>query len=237
PQISRSGQIRVRVLSGDDYLRKLETRLAQAGDKAGRMGRLLEQTQVQLRHMQTALSGGDANGDVDLRDPLFDVQRLGGDSRELARDLASLCESLLYSQLDTRAGPLMRAMDQALSQQTVRSFDPAPWMQLSSDYDQGTLGQANLGADLLKLVRLSLAVSEEHTVALSDALKNGQGLPASEALAQAYAESQSASEAIETLLTRLGEWDNFQSVLTLTRDIIKRQRNVHERTRKFAEGK
>ena len=42
---------------------------------------------------------------------------------------------------------------------------------------------------------------------------------------------------VDKLLTRLGEWDNFQSVLTLTRDIIKRQRNVRERTRKYAEGK
>ncbi|MFT4647024.1 MAG: hypothetical protein ACI9X4_000230 [Glaciecola sp.] len=237
PQTSRSGQIRVRVLSGDDYLRKLETRLAQAGDKAGRMGQLLEQTQGHLRNMQTALTGDGTDEDVDLRDPLFDVQRLSGDSRELARDLASLCESLLYSRLDSRAGPLMRAMDEALAQQTNRSFEAAPWLQLAADYEQGSLGQANLGADLLKLVNLSLAVSETHTVALSEALKNGAGLPAAEALAKAYTAGQAASEAIETLLTRLGEWDNFQSVLTLTRDIIKRQRNVHERTRKYAEGK
>ncbi|MCA9000685.1 MAG: hypothetical protein KDB61_02095 [Planctomycetes bacterium] len=237
PQVSRSGQIRVRVLSGDDYLRKLETRLAQAGEKAGRMAQLLEQTMTQMRHMQTALGGDGADGDVDLREPLFDVERLSGNGRDLARDLAGLCESLLYSRLDGRAEPLMRAMDASLSAQLDRSFDPAPWQRLALDYEQGTLGQAGLGADLLQLVELSLQVSEQHTNRLADALKNGAGLPAAEALTLAYGEAQGAQEAIERLLTRLGEWDNFQSVLTLTRDIIKRQRNVRERTKKFAEEK
>ncbi len=237
PQISRSGPIRVRVLSGDDYLRKLETRLAQAGDKANRMSQLLEQTQSHLRNMQIGLGGDGSDEDVDLRDPLFDVQRLGGDSRELARDLAGLCEGLLYSRLDSRAGPLMRAMDEGQARQTVRSFDPAPWLDLVAAYDGGQLGQANLGADLLKLVGFSLEISEQHTARMSEALKNGAGLPPAEALALAYAEGQAANAAIDKLLTRLGEWDNFQSVLTLTRDIIKRQRNVRERTRKYAEEK
>ncbi len=237
PQVSRSGPIRVRVLSGDDYLRKLETRLAQAGDKANRMAQLLEQTQSQMRNMQMGLGGDGSDGDVDLRDPLFDVQRLGGDSLELARDLASLCEGLLYSRLDSRAGPLMRAMDEKQARQAARNFNPAPWLDLIAAYDQGQLGQASLGADLLKLVGFSLEISEQHTAAMSEALKNGAGLPPAEALALAYAEGQAASAAIDKLLTRLGEWDNFQSMLTLTRDIIKRQRNVRERTRKYAEEK
>ena len=44
-----------------------------------------------------------------------------------------------------------------------------------------------------------------------------------------------AVEQLDALTTRLGEWDNFQSVLTLTRDILNRQKNLTERTRKFAE--
>ena len=44
-----------------------------------------------------------------------------------------------------------------------------------------------------------------------------------------------AVEQLDALTTRLGEWDNFQSVLTLTRDILNRKKNLTERTRKFAE--
>ena len=39
---------------------------------------------------------------------------------------------------------------------------------------------------------------------------------------------------IESLLERLSEWENFQSILTLTRDILNRQKNLTERTRQFA---
>ena len=40
--------------------------------------------------------------------------------------------------------------------------------------------------------------------------------------------------ATERLLELLAEWDNFQSVLSLTRDILNRQQNLLERTRPYA---
>jgi hypothetical protein len=43
-----------------------------------------------------------------------------------------------------------------------------------------------------------------------------------------------AQKQIEELLGRLAEWDNFQSVLSLTRDILNRQKNLRERTKDAA---
>jgi hypothetical protein len=42
---------------------------------------------------------------------------------------------------------------------------------------------------------------------------------------------------IDALLERLAEWDNFQSVLTLTRDILNGQKTLNERTRQAAKDK
>ena len=42
---------------------------------------------------------------------------------------------------------------------------------------------------------------------------------------------------IERLLELLAEWDNFQSVLSLTRDILSRQKNLQERVRQYAQEK
>jgi hypothetical protein len=39
---------------------------------------------------------------------------------------------------------------------------------------------------------------------------------------------------IELMLELLAEWDNFQSVLSLTRDILNRQKNLSEQTRQYA---
>jgi hypothetical protein len=39
---------------------------------------------------------------------------------------------------------------------------------------------------------------------------------------------------VEKLLEMLAEWDNYQSILSLTRDILNGQKNLSERTREYA---
>ncbi len=234
-QTTKSSLLRVRVVTGDEYLRKLESRLAQAGDAAGKLSQLILRTQTDLSNLQTALQDDPQSlDDISLSYPLFDVGRVEGDARELARDLAALTENLLYARLDPRAEKLLGAMDGFLATQSDRSFDPAPWASLAAGYEKGQYGQADLAGDLLDLVGLSLTLSETHALAMRNALENSAGASSMDALTLAYLEGQKASRTIEELLTRLGEWDNFQSVVTRLRDIIKRQRTVHERTREFA---
>jgi len=234
-QTARTAPIRVRVLTGDEYLRKLESRLAQAGETAGKLGVQLERVRGTLAAAQTVLQDDPGSGDaLELSDALFDVQRLAGDGRQLARDLAGLAENLLYARIDPRADGILAAMDGFMALESTRAFHPEPWRTLAQDYATGRFGQADLAGDLLELVGLALQLSEGDAPAIGSALENSDGAPAAEALALAYLETQNTARTIEALQTRLGEWDNFQSVLTLTRDIIKRQRNLHERTRKFA---
>ncbi|MEZ5975528.1 MAG: hypothetical protein R3E96_12010 [Planctomycetota bacterium] len=111
---------------------------------------------------------------------------------------------------------------------------PAPWIELADSYAAGRLGNADIGGDLVNLVRLALEVSEFQAPALTEALQNAGAPFNAEALALARQRLAAVTQTVDALVTHLGEWDNFQSVLTLTRDIIKRQRNLHERTRKFA---
>ena len=42
---------------------------------------------------------------------------------------------------------------------------------------------------------------------------------------------------LEDLLDKLAEWDNFQNILALTRDIRNRQKAVRERTQQFMSEK
>ena len=41
---------------------------------------------------------------------------------------------------------------------------------------------------------------------------------------------------MDRLTGELGEWDSLQSVLSLTRDILSRQKNLKERTRQAADS-
>ncbi|MEZ6005921.1 MAG: hypothetical protein R3F33_17290 [Planctomycetota bacterium] len=235
PQESHTSPTRVRVVSGDEFLRKLESRLAQAGDTAGKLNALVERLRGQLALLENSLQDDPQNlAQADLGTVLFDTERLTGDARELARDLAGHAEGFLYTRLDERAEALMRAMDQNLASQASRAFVPAPWIELADSYAAGRLGNADIGGDLVNLVRLALEVSEFQAPALTEALQNAGAPFNAEALALARQRLAAVTQTVDALVTHLGEWDNFQSVLTLTRDIIKRQRNLHERTRKFA---
>jgi hypothetical protein len=93
---------------------------------------------------------------------------------------------------------------------------------------------------LVEIVGLSLEISEDHAREAADELaqaQDGAGAEALAALERAVAAQTRTQELIEQLLVKLGEWDNFQSVLTLTRDILNRQKNLEQRIRKHAEDK
>ena len=128
--------------------------------------------------------------------------------------------------------------DHRVSEPTGLGFDPPPWRDLASAYRQGTLGTAGLSGKLVDIVGLSLEISEDLATSASDALARAQDTVD---LARVHAELGTATAAqkncvakIERLLERLAEWDNFQSVLSLTRDIMNGEKMLSERTRQFA---
>ena len=65
-----------------------------------------------------------------------------------------------------------------------------------------------------------------------------RGGEAGDAVLADAAELQGRSlERMEDLLAELAEWDNFQNVLALTRDILNRQKALRERTQQYASEK
>jgi hypothetical protein len=165
---------------------------------------------------------------------------LQGDTRGIGRDLSGLAEGLVYSRLDERAGPLLTALHNALGAQAARTFDPVPWRDVAQQLSAGRLGTPELAGELLTLVDLALGISEDSAdqaaASLTEARTAHDPIAAQAAVARGIEALDLALVALEALTTRLGEWDNFQSVLTLTKDLLNRQKNLTERTKKFAEG-
>ena len=91
------------------------------------------------------------------------------------------------------------------------------------------------------MARLALTISEidalEAVRALDTALDEVDDDAVHAALSLAADHQARAIGHIESLLDRLAEWDNFQSILTLTRDILNRQKALEERTRRVAREK
>ena len=240
PNESFSAPVRLRVVSIDEFQRRLQDSLARAGEQAGRLSRLQVEKQRRTSELLAALSSDelDSGDRAQITSLSTGQKRVQGDARALGRELSAIAESLLYSGIDERSGPLLEAIDESLGAFTDRAFHHEPWVELARRYEAGELGSAGLAGQLIKIVGTGLAISEEHTASAERALGVAQAAtgPAArrDALDLAYRHQARAVEEIERLLEQLAEWDNYQSILSLTRDLVNRQKNLTERTRNFA---
>ncbi|MFT7676061.1 MAG: hypothetical protein ACI8QC_000027 [Planctomycetota bacterium] len=243
---AHSAPVRLRVVSGDEFQRRLKENLARAGERATALTKLADDLVKQLDALtqsydetDTADTEATESDFGDAEQLGYSARRLGGDTHVLARDLASLTEGLIYSRLDPRSGALLQALVDPSRHSAERVFQPSSWLAITDDYAEGRLGQADLAGDLVSLVGLSLVVSERHvpqvTEALLEASTSGTQPEERQAAAKALVAARLAQADLEALLTNLGEWDNFQSVLNLVRDILNRQTNLNQRSRSYAE--
>jgi len=238
---SLSAPVRLRVVSGDEFLRRLQDGLARASDQANALYELSTR-ELQAARLALGASGGDGEAGAvpeDLSALVNGARRVEGDARALGRELAGWTEGLLYNRIDARASALLEALDARLSTAIDRSFHPEPWVELARRYGLGELGQADVAGTLVQVVGLALEVSEVHAREFAEAASSAHGTTdpaqARAALTRAVAAQERAQAVLDELLVRLGEWDNFQSVLTLTRDILNGQKNLNQRTRKYVE--
>jgi hypothetical protein len=164
-------------------------------------------------------------------------RRVEGDARALARELCSALEGVLYARIDDRAGPLLEKIDGLLAE-SDRTFDPAIWRQASLDERAASGPPGGLADRLLAIAGVALEVSEvaapQATAALARAQQTKDLAKVHSELAAASDAQKAVVERIEKLLEMLAEWDNYQSVLSLTHDILNGQKNLKERTKTFA---
>jgi len=98
-----------------------------------------------------------------------------------------------------------------------------------------------LANQLVSLLDLSLQISLGDASAAADALDEATRAVdlagTHERLVETDRLQESSRARMEQLLGQLAEWDNFQSILTLTRDILNRQKALRDRTKEFAREK
>lgn len=240
---ARTSPIALRVVSSDDLLRGVREGLSRVGEGADKLVRLADGLGRGLLDVEAALAAGrdgaNADGEVAALAALAtDARRIQNDARSAARDLTELATRLLYARIDGRASTLLERLDTLLGESDERGFQAAPWRTLVGEYQGGALGQAELAGELVTLVGLALDVDEPHAAALAQRLQGAREAADDAALAAlvgaARDEQRALASAAERLRARLGEWDDFQSILGLTRDLLGRQRNLEQRTRELS---
>ena len=130
----------------------------------------------------------------------------------------------------------------AYDQRTATIADPRfqsePWREIGRLLADGRLSAGGFAGNLVSLVDLALAIADDDAVAALESLDAAERALAHTERANAVEEAVGRQDAtltrIEALVAELAEWDNFQNVLQLTRDILNRQRTLRERTESFA---
>ncbi len=233
--------IQVRVVSVDEFLRRVQDRLGRAQLSTRALSDLAREKLHATQELATLL----VSDAPELKDGAREIaalstglRRVQGDARSLARELVALVEAVLYARLDERSQAALEEIDGALSQSTTRGFDAAPWRDLAGRRRRGELAADTLAAKLVEVAGLSLEVSEDESREASSACSEAQDADSIEkmhtSLARAADREGAAVTKLERLSELLSEWDNFQSVLNLTRDILSGQKNLNERTNKYA---
>ncbi|QDU68233.1 DUF4175 domain-containing protein [Engelhardtia mirabilis] len=236
--------VRLRVLRADEMLRRVQDRLAAARVDAAALAELQRERRGRVEDLLDGLTDdglGSANlGAADeraVRSAINGQRRVRTDSQGLMRSLAAVTEMVLYARLDPKAEELLTELDRAQAERVERAFVEEPWRDLVAFRASSTVGQGGFAGHLVDLVELGLAVEggvDEGLAALDRAELATSDSARRVALVEAV-EAQSATlTRIEDLLDRLAEWDNFQSVLTLARDLLERQKAVRDRARRLA---
>jgi len=236
----RSAALRIRIVSPDEYLRRLQDRLGRARASAATLSELQRAKQRRTQELIAGLES-DALLSGDSADEIFAAatgeRRVEGDARSLSRDLCSALEGVLYARVDDRAAPLLEKVDARLAD-SDRTFEPEAWRELASDERAASGAPSGLADRLLRIAGVALEVSEGDAPAATAALARAQDTrdPARvhSELTAAATSQKAVVDKIENLLEMLAEWDKYQSVLSLTRDILNGQKTLQERTKTFA---
>jgi hypothetical protein len=236
--LGRSPQVRVRVVAVEEFLRRVQDRLARLRLRVSELEELQRQKQRLTQELLLSLESDApelASAGSELNAVLAGQRRVGGDAEALVRELAAITEAVLYARVDDKALSLLEQMDAALAASLDRRFQYEVWRELASGWRRSAPAGPGLAAQLTGLLDLGLAIGLDDCRPAAAALERaGQHVDLTQVHAALLEASEHQARAllhIEDLLGRLAEWDNFQSILSLTRDILSRQKALMERTK------
>jgi hypothetical protein len=241
PQVGRDDTLRLRVLGNEELMRRVKDRLGRARGLGSALSERLVESRRRAEELaslvdEAAITNGDeATG---LRAALALARRAESDGRTLVRELTSVCELVLYARLDDKANGLLETLDRELADRRSRTFDADPWRRVVEKSVRDAATSEGFGAHLVSIAALALELMDGPLTTAATALDEAAAARDPETLAVRLFEASDAARdgtlLVEALLERLAEWDNYQSVLSLTRDLLERQKSLSERTKRFA---
>jgi hypothetical protein len=257
PNRSESIPLRVVVLPRVEVLRKLNDTLTRVKEEVESLGRLQRDQIERLRDLVGAVEGDDHVGRESYSFVSASVGqgRVTGQGRRIESDFLDVFETAAYNRLDRASESAIEALERAEAQLweargSIRGRSGGDLGSPTASERAGALLErrraGEIGAlefigkvlDMLEVAHeISSGLSPSATEALERAATAVEPAEVRERLGEARAAQDQIVAAIDRLLLLLAEWDNYQAVVGLTREILERQKMLNEQLREYLRRK
>ncbi|MHC4944775.1 MAG: hypothetical protein ACYTG7_17305, partial [Planctomycetota bacterium] len=195
--------------------------------------------ELQADRLDKTLSAKDAAQEEGLREQeLISLEvgqsRLTSRYQSTAKEIAYIFDGYLFNRIDRTAAAsafLERAVALHLAAEPRETFDPGLYLALLQVYGSGELGEMDLMERLSVMLGMSLTLSEALSPEAARALASAvvaAGTSELPGLLETSAEKQQRIvTTLDQLLVKMDEWEDYQELLQLFRDVIDSQNNLN----------
>ncbi len=232
---------RVDVVSQNEKMRLLTERQIRMKDEVQQLRELQAEKVERLAQILTDYEAteGDVSPEADeLAAAEIGQAQITNRATRLCRDFTDVYEDYLLNRIDRTAAaerliPLLLERKRGSSQ--IDGFDFGVYRPIVEAYRSGTYGKLDVLGRLLEMVSCILDVAELHSpqagVAVGDARLEVDPTERPEGIRRAIEHQKAVLLQLDALLERMDEWEDFQEILTLFRDLLEDQRDLNSRTR------
>lgn len=228
------------IVAPNEKLRLLTERQMRLKEDVRAVRQLQEEKHVRLKEIlaEYEASEGDVKPSTeDLAALEIGQNQVTNRVTRIAREFADLFEEYLLNRLDKSAAAdrLVALLEERKrASVAVDGFDFGVFRPIVEPYRAGTFGKLDAVGQMLEMLGLSLDVAETEApraaARLSDARLLAEASERPPAIEQALAAQEQALRLLDALLVKMDEWEDFQEILTLFRDLLEDQRDLTTRT-------
>ncbi len=251
PNLSESQEYRLVLLSAEELERRIHEALTRTKEQVQAAEALQKEKQDRVSDLLTILESHSSfppNEEGALRSAFSGQARVRSSAKAFSNVFIDLFESATYNRLDRDAQlwidhteNLRSSLEPTNTATGIARIEEdlswkLQWLEkMSLSFHEGKLGRSELLSKLLEMSRLSLNLSERSTRRAAEALENvslrTDPSAQKQLLQEAFQAQKESLEILNKLLDQLAEWDNYQTVIQLTRELLERQRSIHSRTK------